>query len=63
MQGKLTHVEAEISPADHACLQYAHKLEKRVRPSLTQAEYVRELLMGSLHPVRALWLAQQEGQK
>ena len=62
-QGKLTHVEAEISPADHACLQYAHKLEKRVRPSLTQAEYVRELLVASLNPVRALWLSQQEGKR
>ena len=58
--GKLIHVEAEISEADHACLKYAHKLEKRLRPSLTLAEYTRELLLGSLHPVRALWLSQQE---
>ena len=58
--GKLIHVEAEISEADHACLKYAHKLEKRLRPSLTLAEYPRELLLGSLHPVRALWLSQQE---
>jgi hypothetical protein len=59
--GRLVHVEAELSEADHSCLKYAHKLEKRLRPSLTLAEYTRELLLGSLHPVRALWLSQQEG--
>lgn len=58
--GKFVHVEAELSEADHSCLKYAHKLEKRVRPSLTLAEYTRELLLGSLHPVRALWLSQQQ---
>ena len=60
--GRLVHVEAELSEADHTCLKYAHKLEKRLRPSLTLAEYTRELLLGSLHPVRALWLSQQEAQ-
>lgn len=58
--GKLTHVEAELAEADHACLKFAWKLERRIRPSLTLAEYTRELLLGSLHPVRALWLSQQE---
>jgi hypothetical protein len=58
--GRLIHIEAEVTEADHACLKYAHKLEKRLRPSLTLAEYTRELLLGSLHPVRALWLSQQE---
>ena len=59
--GKLTHVEAELIEADHACLKFAWKLERKLRPSLTLAEYTRELLLGALHPVRALWLTQQEG--
>ena len=60
--GKLTRVDAVLTEADHACLKFAWKLERRIRRSLTLAEYTSELLIGALHPVRALWLSQQEVQ-
>ncbi len=33
--------------------------KKKLRTSLTHAQYMRELLLGSLHPSRALWLSQE----
>ena len=54
-----TPTDAAISPADHNCRQQAHRLKKKLRTSLTHAQYVRELLLGSLHPSPALWLSQE----